>query len=606
MVDETPVVGRPTRSAGYAMNDIRTVLRTAARRMGMNLFLDRAHIVALVIASIALVLMIADRTTAAPFVPWLWVAPLLAGLAGLAALIWWARRRPSEFQVALAVDDRLDLRERMSTALHCQGRDDSFAQAAMEDAVTVARDARTQDQVRRRFAVNPPRRWWISPLLIAATVLVSLLPQFNLFAREPENAEELDAARHDSQQAIEVVTKAIEESPELKNELGDLLDQPTQEGTDMTPLRPEEIKRDALKKVTDLQKRLDELLHGEKGKTADALEKALEQLKLPDNGAGKKLAEELAKGNFQGAMKAMEEIQKQLEKGELSEQQKEQLAEQLQNMAEQLNQLAQQQNQLAQALKQAGLDPQLAQNPQALQQALQNNPNLNQQQQQQIQQMAQAQQAAQQMCQGMGQAMGQMAQGLQQGQMGQFQQGNQQMGQMLNDMEAMQQMLQQAQAAANACQGQCQGLGQGLNQQMAQQPGGAFGGPGIGAGGKAPVAPTPTKTKIEQAKSNTTSGDIIARIYVQGENFKGEAKKKLTPAQLSEHIEGFDEAVLEDQLPRKYHEAQKHYFGDQLPKRVGTPPPSAEPAEPAEPKDGQTAEGESGDSGTSDDGSSPP
>jgi hypothetical protein len=567
--------------------------------MGLSLFLDRAHVVALVIASLALLLMIADRATAAAFVPWLWVGPTLAGLAGIAALIWWARRRPSEFQVALAVDDRLDLRERISTALHCQGRDDSFAQAAMEDAVNVARDARTHEQVRRRFAVNPPRRWWISPLLIAATVLVSLLPQFNLFAREPENTEALDAARHDSQQAIEVVTKAIEESPELKNELGDLLDQATQEGTDMTPLRPEEIKRDALKKVTDLQKRLDELLHGEKGKTADALEKALEQLKLPENGVGKKLAEDLAKGNFQGAMKAMEELQKQLEKGELSQQQKEQLAEQLQNMAEQLNQLAQQQNQLAQALKQAGLDPQLAQNPQALQQALQNNPNLNQQQQQQLQQMAQAQQAAQQMCQGMGQAMGQMAQGLQQGQMGQFQQGNQQMGQMLNDMEAMQQLLQQAQAAANACQGQCQGLGQGLNQQMAQQPGGAFGGPGIGAGGKAPVAPTPTKTKIEQAKSNTTSdGDIIARIYVQGENFKGEAKKKLTPSQLSEHIEGFDEAVLEDQLPRKYHEAQKHYFSDQLPKRVGTPPPSAKP------DTGEPAAGESKESGGDDQGES--
>jgi hypothetical protein len=234
-------------------------------------------------------------------------------------------------------------------------------------------------------------------------------------------------------------------------------------------------------------------------------------------------------------------------------------------MAEQLDKLAQQQQKLEEALKQAGMDPNLAQNPQALQQAIQNNQNLNQQQKQQLQQMAQAQQAACKACQGMGQACQQMAQACKGGQMGQMGEGAGKMAQQLGDMEMLQQLLQQAQAAANQCQGQCQGLGQGLNMQQAMdqwmQCNGGMGNRGQGQGGKAPIAPTPTGTKIEQAKVNTVEGDIIARQLFEGPQIRGDSKVKLIKV-IEEARKGFDEGQTEEQVHIKYRDPQMHYFGE--------------------------------------------
>ena len=119
------------------MNDIRALLRSAARRLEASAFLSRLHLVACIVASLALILMIIDRAGAASFVPWVWVGPVLAAMAiVVAAAIWWAHRRP-ESSVAIEVDERLELRERLSTALHVQKRDDAFAMAAMEDECVV-------------------------------------------------------------------------------------------------------------------------------------------------------------------------------------------------------------------------------------------------------------------------------------------------------------------------------------------------------------------------------------------------------------------------------------------------------------------------------------
>ena len=88
-----------------------------------------------------------------------------------------------------------------------------------------------------------------------------------------------------------------------------------------------------------------------------------------------------------------------------------------------------------------------------------------------------------------------------------------------------------------------------------------MGGPGIGAGGKAPIAPTPTATKIEQAKINTVGGDIIARQLFEGEQIRGDSKVKLTKV-VEEARKGFDEGLTEDQVHVKYREAFQHYFGE--------------------------------------------
>jgi hypothetical protein len=545
------------------MNDIRAILKTAARRLLLSSLLAYAHVAVIVVAVVVLVLLAAERVGPATFWPWVWLGPVLALAAALVAGRRWYATRPSELRVAVEVDERLDLRERLSTALHCHQRTDSFARAAVEDAVGTARDPKVRELLRRRFSLESPRRWWLSPLLVVFAIALSFVPALNLFARDAKEDPAITEAVTKRSEAIEVVTEQIKESPELQDELSDLLGQLNNEGPDPEALKTrQDVQRDAIKKLTDLNKRLDEILKGPKGKTAEALEKALEQLRTPEEGPAKELAEALAKGDFTAAKKALAQLEAEAKKGNLTPEQQKQLADQLADIAKQLEQLAQQQQQLEQLLQQAGLDPNLAQNPQALQQAIQNAQNLNQQQKQQLMEMAMAQQAAGQMCKGLGQAMGQMAQGMKAGQMGQ---AGQKAADQLNQMEALQQMLQQAQAAANAAQGQCQGLGQGLGMQQAMQwwlqQGGAFGQQGRGAGGKAPISPTPTGKSIVKAPSKTGQGDIIARQFIDGPNVVGESQVQLKQVSVAVS-EGYEEAQSEELIPPQYRDAHKHYFGE--------------------------------------------
>lgn len=575
------------------MHDIRELLKKAARRIELSTYLECAHWTAIIAAALALALMVADRAFATSFMPWFWVAPGLVVLVLGIAAIAWSRRRRTEVQVALAVDERLDLREKLTTALYCEGRDDPFAQAAVEDGVHVARDPRTKEHLRRRFGITAPRGWWFSPLLLLVTLMISLLSPLDLFSRDVEQSAAADQARLEVNQQVQVLVQDLQQTSQLKSELSGVLDDLQGGGSSPDPrATPEELRRDAIKKMTDLNRKLEEILSGEKGKTAAMVEDAMSQLKPPTEGPAKELAEAMAAGDFDAAKKAMQDLMDKIQAGELDEQQKKQLAEQMQNLADQLNAMAQQQDQLREALKQAGMDPNLANNPQALQQQLQNNQNLNDEQKQQLQQMAQAQQQAQKMCQGLGQACQQMAQGMQgAGQMGQLTQAGQQMMNQLNDMEAMQQLLQEAQAAMNMCQGQCQGIGQGLSMQQAMQQwqqGGAFGNRGQGAGGKAPRARTPAGFKNVKAPVKTTEGDIIARQLVEGPQRVGESTQPITQVALREISDGYDDATIEDELPRKYEEPMKHYFGE-LEKQVQaqhveslTPDAENAPAEPSE------------------------
>jgi hypothetical protein len=337
------------------MNDIRSILKAAARRIELGAFFIRAHQIAVILAAAALALMLLDKAPAASVIPWMWVAPAMAVAGLLVAALLWARGRRTDLQVAMSVDERLELREKLSTALHCQKRQDAFAQAAIEDAVHTARDPRIREQVGRRFAIGAPRGWWISPVLVLAAVAASLLPQADLFARDLVRDPEVVAAKKQADESIDAVIKAIEEKPQLSNELSDLLGELTKEGTDPDALRsPDQVKRDAIKKVTDLNKRLDEIVSGEKGQTLEAMSRALSRLDTPDDGPAKDLADALARGDFAAAKKALEELKAQTQSGQLSDEQKKLAAEQLKSLADQLQKLAQQQDQLEEALRQAG------------------------------------------------------------------------------------------------------------------------------------------------------------------------------------------------------------------------------------------------------------
>ena len=84
---------------------------------------------------------------------------------------------------------------------------------------------------------------------------------------------------------------------------------------------------------------------------------------------------------------------------------------------------------------------------------------------------------------------------------------------------------------------------------------------GSGQGGNAPIAPTPSGTKIEREKVEVRQGDIIARQLIEGEQVVGEAKARLR--QLSNTISrGHEESVIDDPIPPHLRDVHKRYFGE--------------------------------------------
>jgi len=547
------------------MDDIRRLIALASRRLAATSMLDWLSRAAMVAGGLVLALMIADRLPESPFVPWTWAAPVIAVLAVLVAVVGWSRQRRGERDVALVVDERLNLEERLVTALHFADRDDPFAQAAVADAVETARDPRTRERLRRGFPVAAPRAWWAGPLLVLLTVMASYFGQAGLFAGDEGGETAVDPVADASQAQVEAVLERIREQPELSRALEDVLGEDDGGPTDPeAPAAEMDAKREALKKVTDLNRRLQEILDGADGQTARALDQKMRQLESPESGAAKEMIDAMARGDFEAAGEALQELEDAVRSGELTEAQKQALAEQLEALAEQLEQLAEQQEQLEKALENAGLDPQLAQNPDALEQALEQS-NLNEQQKQQLQQMAQAQQKASQMCKGMSQAASQMAQACQGGAQGgqQMSDAASMMASQLSQMEQLDQLMKQAMAAQSMCQGQCQGLGQGMGMQLAlrQGKGGGTGGAGQGRGGQSPMAPTPSGTQMQKARVETTGeGPIIGRTLIEGPLEVGESSAQ-TREVLRELADGYDEAQTDVEVPRRYEQAHKHYFG---------------------------------------------
>lgn len=589
------------------MEDIRTLLSHAARRLGFKGLLDRLHIVAIAAAAVALVLVIVSKALPPvnESINWLLMGPAL-GLAALAAAVaWWAPTRPSPIHVAVEVDQRLELREKLSTAMLCRGREDAFAQAAIDDAIEVARRPETARDVRRRFTIQAPRLWWISPVLLAATILAGFtIPAGNWFAREEtrltiEERERIEQIREQYEAAIKEAAEKVGKDPK---ELKEMLAQADPKMAEPEAAKaPEQFQREAFKKLNTLSDELRKQTETEQARSLEALQNKLSQLNpSSDSGPTGDLGKALAKGDFSSAKKALEELKEQIDKGELSEEQKQALAQ----LAEQLEKLAQNQDALKEQLKQAGIDPAAINDPQALQQAIQNAANLTEEQKQQ---MAQACQAAAQAAQAM-QAMAGACQGMagmpgQQGMQGMAgmdgMQGAAGLGDQLSQLEMAAQQLANLNAALGELAGQCQGLGQGLgqcqgqgiSQAMAQMQwmqslgdgrGPGMGSRGKGAGGSGSRLATPMSFSDQKEKVFTDpNSQIIGTTFIEGKQvIKGESQVRFAEL-VRAATSRAQEDVEENLLPAQYEKAMKTYFGE-MQKRAEIVRESAPPAEPAE------------------------
>lgn len=594
------------------MQDIRRVIGRATMRLAIGRF-GAALLFATTAALAALLAtLIAQRLFAFPM-DWALTAKIATGAVFVAAVGWTGLRRPGAIDVARAVDEGAGLRESLSTALCVEHEDDAWSKAAVQSAGESARKV----IVRQALPYRTPRAW---PAPIAAAVAFALawmfLPQWDVLGLLAERGGE-------QKKVVEValVQEQIAEGEDRLKEMLAGLDAELEDG-DLTqdagaPRDPDETRRLAIRKLTSLAEQLADIQFGEDAAALEQVKEALSDLRQPGSGPLDEFVQALQEGDFGAANEALGELQRQIDSGEMSAEQQQRMQEQMKALSEQMEALSAAKQGLEEALQQAGMDPSLAGDAKALQEALENNPNLTEEQKEALRQAASAAQKAQDQMKSMCESAGQCSNP---GGMGA---GMSAMSEQLSAMEAMAAKGGQAGAAMKEALAQLDALAGELGsndydlmsmmnrpknpgEQGAWKPGGSNGrsgsmsgqkdgGRGQGKGAAGNTAEAAFNTKEEKIIGEDHGGPIVSSTLVKGAQVKGESRAEFAEA-AAKASAAAAEAIETNQAPREYHDAIKRYFGRLEAKAKGQPVP-ADPAPSSEPAPAPADAAPAGESG---------
>ncbi len=542
-----------------------------------------------------------------------WSLVLIAGLpitlitlalASLSAFI--ARRR--EIAVARHVDDAANLKESLSTALYIERSTDPWSRAVLETAGATARSV----NVRAAVPITPPRAWPVPVAAILAFFATYVaLPHFDLSGQRTKRVA--DKQRKDELVQVKAETNADQKKLEelVKKANVDLkLDEAAKETGD--PTKPEEqdpdaFRRAAVKNLTSMAEKLQEMREGEKAPQLQALREKMQQLRQPGPGPLDDFSRQLARGDFNKAQQALEQLQKELGDATMSSEKKEELKKQLDNLAKQLETAADAQQQVQKELEKQGLDKKsaeelakkAAQGAEELKNAMEQMKNLSEAQKQQMMQMAMSQMKAAQQCEGMSESMSKMAKGMSQEGM-QSSEGMEAMEQLakeLSEMEMMQADMENLDAALDEAKKQLSKLGECLGGQSqcekdgeceggpkigswkpgeSRKEGQGSGGPGRGNGPSPDAQAADYQTEKKKADVKNVGGPTIGTRLVYGEQVKGQSTAEFAEAVAAAEAQA-SEDITNHQVPREYQDAVKTYFG-RLQQKVKKDAPSPTPA----------------------------
>ena len=284
-------------------------INTVRNTLAMAVFLQAWARAQFIAADVALAYLIVRAFTA-------WRLPhewaMAGGLIGL-TVVWGffvaARRRPDAMTAAAAIDGRLSLNEKYSTALHARASSDPFAKAAVLDAEQSAGAV----DLRGKFKLRMPKL--VLPAALVA-IIAGGVGQFieprNVFASntpkpgqsKPVTNTEREKAKIEIEKAIakiDAMPKVTTDTAAVrmaKAELQDLLKKPD--------LNPDAGKRKALSALQDLEKAAQQAQKTQQFADAKQNEQMLSKLS-PDSlesGAVAEAQRALAKGDFDSPSKA--------------------------------------------------------------------------------------------------------------------------------------------------------------------------------------------------------------------------------------------------------------------------------------------------------------
>ena len=497
-----------------------------------------------VVCALAIVGII-DRIASVAFIPWELLGYVVAlGWIG-SIVLFWRRSHHNRFQSAAEVDQRMKLHDRIGSAISCHTREDAFATVVLDDAIAIVEQEEVEKKLRNFFPITFSIQWvWIGVIgVLLATVL--LTPQWNLFPDGKEDSVPVVVAdRVDIEASVDALVENLREDVTLRDALSDelsALDEATQ--LDVSPI---ELRREALRKMTDLQKKLDNLLKDENALAYKETIRRLQALELPRDEETTKLAAALKSGNFSQVKQEAAKLQKKLESNQLSAEERKQLAESLKKLGEQLSALENANEALSDELAAAGMDPNLSSDALAAETAIKSNAKLTDSQKKKLLEMFEAQKQAGKTCKKLGQACKKFAGG-----------NPSDFASVAEQLEAMKMFMTKAEAAKSQCQN--------AGKRMCNNPGNGTeagtGGISKGSGGKNDMKETETTNVASRSPVNTIEGSIIARqLFEGGLVTAGETNVTVRETVLSGQRSA-QEAIAQEEVPRQYHNLLRHYFG---------------------------------------------
>ena len=444
---------------------IQSHVAAVRRKMILQRFVRRFALTLLVLGAAVWGVALALRlfATHLPGGPWVWIGGGVA-VAAVVAYLMALRNAPTPFDAAVAIDERLGLKEKFSTALAFAGSDDPFAGLAVADAGRAAGKV----DLRRKFPISWPKLYYGVPfwaLLVLLTLwLVPSLDFSSPAVAKAEVKQQIDEkASAEVQQivkngmdALATLPPEVAERQELRVAKDQLAQARDEAGRD--PAGARQTAREAQDKLAEAIKQ--QIEKGQKYAQAREDAKTFRGITPPaeEQGPVADAHRAMAQAKFDEAIKDLSKTVDQFDKMSQADQQK----------------AAEQMKQLAQSLQQAQTNPQAAQQAQQQMQQMGMTQQQAQQAQQLAQQAAQGSQAAQQQLQQMAQAAQQQmnnGQGATPQQQQQMQQAVQQMQQQAQSSATAQQMGQMAQQMAQAMQQAASPQAGGQQQpQQSQQP----------------------------------------------------------------------------------------------------------------------------------------
>jgi hypothetical protein len=288
------------------------------------------------------------------------IAAGVFGLATVAAVVRTCRRSPGPLDVALAVDERFGLAERVTTSLSLS---EAEAASPAGQALLADVDKRLAPlDVRSRFPVRLSRSAALVPAAAVALALVALFydPHFGSASdgAGKDNERSLAAARDLEQKVKELKKRSLKDRPsdadkskELK-ELEDAWKRLLEQKLDANDKEKVREQAQALRTLEEKMKDRMQDVRAQLDKNKAVL-KQLQQLQKtgpdgkkaePKDGPAKDVEEALAKGKLDQAQEALEKLHKKLAEEKLDKKELKQLEEQLKDMKDRLQRLGDQQD----------------------------------------------------------------------------------------------------------------------------------------------------------------------------------------------------------------------------------------------------------------------